>query len=159
MAQTEQSSADRVVCPASKDPAVRYFIIAAGLIGIGLWGLSDQRSAPAAWDMKHINDAANYVINNILPYLLMPAGLVLAALTAASLKRVLVADGEGIGYQGKEIIRWEQVTQLDATRIKKGYLLVRRGDDALTLDSWKLLNFKELVAHVEKHVPADKIVR
>ncbi|MDY6913234.1 MAG: hypothetical protein SVT52_02080 [Planctomycetota bacterium] len=147
---------EAVQCAAAKDPAVRWFIFAAMLIGMGIWCLTDQREPPEAWTFKHINPAAGYVLNNILgPYVFIPAGVLSGLYAILFLRRKLVADAGGIGYADREKIPWSQIKKLDAEKLQsKGFLHLHYGDDkTLTLDSWKLQNFRELVAFVEKHVP------
>ena len=150
---------DSVECRTSRDAAVRTFILAAMLIGAGIWCWSDPREPPEAWDLKNINDAAAYVLNNWGPYLFMPVGLIFAIRGILFLNRRIIADGEGIGYVGKKIA-WSEITGLDATRLEaKGILLLHYGQGkTLTLDSWKLQNFRDLVAFIETHVPKDRQV-
>lgn len=158
---TEQStpSASRVTCKATKDPSVRVFIMAAMLLGFGIYCFIDayikkKYPAPEAWDMNHINEAAGYVLNHYLPFLAIPGGLILAIVGLVMLKRVLIADKEGIGYKGKPKLAWDQASDLNASELKdKGILEINYKDGStLKLDQWKLQNFKELVAFVESHV-------
>jgi hypothetical protein len=155
----EPERTDRLVCPAAKDPAVRLFILAAMLIGFGLWCLTDRRQPPEAWDMKHLNQAGGYLLNNWGPFLLLPGGLVSLVWGVVFLRRKLVATAEGIGYLGKQTIPWEKVTRLDASRLQdKGILYLHHGGARpLVLDGWKLSNFKAMVAFAEQHVPPEAI--
>jgi len=156
----ENSSPTSVTCNAAKDPAVRVFIMAAMLLGIGAWCWMDAASGkyppPEAWDMENINAAAGYAFNHYTPWIAIPAGLLLALRGVLALRRVLTADEDGIGYAGKEKRPWEKITALDASQLKgKGILTVEFGSDVkLVLDSWKLQNFRELVAFVEAHSAA-----
>ncbi len=87
---------------------------------------------------------------------ILTAGLIVAAFTIRFLSRKLVADERGIALGG-EMIAWSDVTELDATKLAKGFLFVRYGPGKmLTLDSWKMQNFKRLVAFIDAHVPAEK---
>ena len=157
-----QATPDMVRCPAAKDPPVRMFIVAAMCIGFGVWYYADRGGTLPShpWTLDNLNDVLKYVINNFAPYFLLPLGLVLIGWGYKVLTRVLIADAEGIGFVGKEAIPWDQVTTLDATRIQKGFLFIDYGDGKrLTLDSWKLQNFKELVRIVEKQIPENKHVK
>lgn len=150
----------RVRCPAARDPAVRLFILAAMLIGFGAWCFLEG----VVWGKypyrpigEDINAWAKYVLNVYGGFVLIPLGLVAAIWGIAFLRRTLVADEEGIGYEGKQRIPWAQVTRLDASRLKdKGLLELHHDDGTLTLDSWKLQNFQELVRLVEARVPEEK---
>jgi len=155
----EPLQADRVECSARKDPAVNLFIIAAMGLGFGIWCLTDRRRPPESWDLHHINDAAAYLLNNWGPVLLLPIGLIALAWGILFLRRKLVATAEGIGYVGKQQIAWSQVTRLDASLLKSKQILKLHhgGPRPLTLDSWKLNNFKAMVAFVEQHVPPSAI--
>jgi len=154
MNDTPQQQAARVECKPAKDPAVRWFIFAAMMIGVAAWCWSDRRAKPEAWDLKHINDVSAYLLNNWGPVVFVPVGLLAVFMAASQLRRGLVADDEGITY-GRTVVPWREVTRLDATELKsKGILTVLHGDgQELKLDSWKLQNFKELVAFIEKKLP------
>ena len=151
----EPAPTDRVECTAARDPAVRLFIFAAMMIGFGAWCLTDLRKVPESWELKNINEVAGYLLNNWGPVLLVPAGMIALAWGVIFLRRKLVADAEGIGYEGRQRIAWSDVTRLDAAELKgKGLLYLHRGEaKPLRLDSWKLNNFKAMVAFVERHVP------
>ena len=140
----------RVECPPTRDPAVRWFIFAAMLIGFASWCLTDLRPPPEAWDMKHVNQAAAYLLNNWGPAAFFPLGAVAVVMAVRHLARKLVADETGIGY-GHTRIAWDRFTGLDASLLaSKGILCLEYdGNKRLKLDSWKLRNFKPLVAHVE----------
>lgn len=150
----EHPSATQVVCTPTKDPAVRWFIFAAMMIGFGVWCSFDRRDPPEAWDAIHINEVAAYLLNNWGPFLLAPIGLIAAAMGIRHLKRKLVADETGITY-GRTKVAWDQITRLDASQLKeKGILTVCYGDqEKLKLGDWNLENFKQLVAFVESHCP------
>ncbi|MDP7637554.1 MAG: hypothetical protein QF577_08410 [Phycisphaerae bacterium] len=150
-----------VTCHAARDPSVRVFILAAMLLGIGIWCLVDKHKydPPDAWDIKHINDAAGYVFNHYTPYVSIPLGGLFVIVGVRILRRVLVADSAGIGYLGKDKLLWDQIDKLDVSKFKsKGILilLAREGGKTrrLKLDSWKLKNFRDLVVFVEAHAPS-----
>jgi len=156
---SDPAAPQRVECRATKDPAVRLFIIAAMLIGMGIWCLTDRRERPEAWDTKHINEVSGYLLNNWGPFLFLPGGLVAAYWAIRFLRRVLIADGEGVGYTGNDRIPWDRIEKIDATELAKGFLRIEHGDgEVLTLDSWKLQNFRDLVALIETRVPKDRQV-
>ena len=149
----------RVECPAAKDPAVRLFILAAMLVGFGVWcfieGVVHKKYPYEAGD--DINALLNHVLNVYGGFVLVPLGLVAAVWGVVFLRRTLVADEAGIGYQGKEHVAWERISKLDASRLKgKGLLELHYDDAKLTLDSWKLQNFQDLVRVVEANVPEEK---
>jgi hypothetical protein len=160
MTETPENTAPTsVTCPAAKDPAVRTFIMAAMLIGVGIWCWMDAASGkfgpPKAWNIDNINDAAGYVFNHFTPWIALPAGLLMALRGVLALRRVLTADAEGMGYKGKDKRPWDKITTLNASRLKsKGILEVEyEGGEKLVLDSWKLQSFRELVGFVEAHSP------
>lgn len=154
-APTDQSR--RVECPATNDPAVRLFIFAAMLIGFGVWCFLERTKypPPEAWTLEHINTIVGYVLNNYGPWVLVPPGLVFVALGVRLLRRKLIADDEGIGYVGAQRIAWSDVTGLDSAKLKdKGVLTLHYGKGRkLVLDSWKLKNFRDLVALIEQYAP------
>ena len=145
---------------ASAEWIVRYFFIPAGiLIGMGFYCLSTPEPAPQAWNMEHVNDVARYVLYRWAPFVLFPAGALLGLWGLRNLRRQMVADEQGLGYAGTPRLRWDQVQSIDASRLQaKGILYVLGPEDRkITLDSWKLNDFKKLVAFVEAHVPPQKI--
>ncbi len=152
----------RVVCGASKDPAIRLFIVAGMLLGFGVWCLRDGMGLkrPTDWSLANVNEVAKYVMNVYGPYLFIPLGVIIALWAVVFLRRVLIADGAGIGYQGKGRLAWSDVDRLDATELKtKGVLYLEHGKgERMTVDSWKLQNFRDLVIMIEKHVPPEKRV-
>ena len=146
-----------VECPATKDPAVRLFILSAMMIGLGVWCLLDMRNYPYVSISEDVNGFFRYAFNHFSPIALLPLGL-LAGLTAVmGLRRRLVADQEGIGYVGKPKISWSAVKSLDSAKLaSKGILNLTydtgEGERTLVLDSWKLQNFRDLVRLVESKV-------
>jgi hypothetical protein len=158
--QTQSQEAPlQVESPAAKDPAVRLFIIAAMLIGFGVWCFVDGyvRKTIKKEDITGINKAATYYLNHVGGIALPLAGLIPLAWGLVVLRRRLVADEEGIGYVGKERIPWTAVRSMDTAKLAdKGILRLEydsgSGQRSLVLDSWKLQNFRELVALVEKKV-------
>lgn len=163
MNDTQQvAPAGRVECPAAKDPSVRLFIGAAMALVFGVLMVYDAyiaKKCPYPDSSKSnpygINAWSNHALNHYGPFIFLPGGLVLAWWGVVALRRVLVADGEGIGYRGKERHAWGDITSVDASRLKtKGILVLHFGPSArLVLDSWKLVGFRDLVAFVEGHLP------
>jgi len=151
-----------VQCPATKDPAVRWFIFTAMLLGFGLWCVYDhyymgKYYLPTDREVT-INDQAKYWFNHYGPFVLIPAGVVCLGVGVVSLRRKLHADQDGIGYVGKEKIPWEAFSGMDSSKLAdKGILTLfyGEGDKRLVLDSWKLQNFRELIRLVEAKVPPD----
>jgi len=146
-------------CKTATDPAVRMFIGTLMLLGFAVYCFVDAVPPPDSWSMDQINPATEYVLHIAGPWTFGIPGLILAAWAVLFMKKVLVADSEGIGYQGKQRIAWSAVTRLDAKDLQsKGILVLHfKSDDEaggkLVLDSWKLRNFRDLVAVVEKNVP------
>jgi hypothetical protein len=107
----------------------------------------------------NLSDLAGYYFNHGGGIILPLAGLVPLGMAIAFLRRRLVADAEGIGYAGRAKVRWDSVTRLDATELQnKGMLHLHHGAaKPMALDSWKLTNFKALVAFIEQHVPPEAI--
>ncbi len=158
--QTASNVPQRVEAGATRDPAIRLGIAAVMLIGFGLWCWHDRDryDPPPAWDMKHINPASKYAFNAFGMYVFTPPGIVLGILTLRFLKRKLIADQEGIGYAGSKKIPWSSITKVDASEAKsKGILkLQHSGGKVLTLDNWKLTNFRELICLIESKLPPEK---
>jgi len=152
----QREPANRIECPATKDPAVRLFIVAGLLIGLGAWCIHDQSKYPYPQPYE-LNKYLSYAFNYYGPFVFIPVGLVFVVLAIVALRRRLVADEEGIGYQGKPKHAWAEITAVDASRLKdKGVLtLLLAGDKKLLLDCWKLKGFRELVAFVERRLPPD----
>ena len=152
-----------IECSATKDPSVRMFIFAAMAGGLGIYCFIDhyikgEYKYPVPYDL---NDYLTHVFNRYGPMLLIPLGLVVLIMGVAALRRKLVADQEGIGYVGKVKIPWSAIGSLDTAKFaKKGVLGLNYELEGtpgkLVLDSWKLTNFRELVALVESKVsPAE----
>jgi len=129
------------------------------LLIFGLWCFYD------AYVMGHypmptdgdINKLAKHYFNHVGGIALPLAGLVPLVLGLRILKRTLVADAEGIRVPGSPPVAWKDVKRLDAADLPgKGILRLEYGAaKPLVLDSWKLQNFKALVAFVEFRVPAE----
>jgi len=126
------------------------------LIAVGLWCWSDHEKYPKPDDWSDVNKGFSYVLNNVGPFILVPGGIFAALYAVRFLRRPLVADDAGIGYRGDEQIAWADIKELDATKLPKGFLYVQYGEgNRLTLDSWKLQSFRQLVAFIDQHVPAN----
>ena len=159
-----QTDDEEVRCRARKDPAVRLFIFAGMLLGLGLWFLYDgyvAKKYPHKPFSENINQWFTWAINCIGPFILIPVGLVFLVWGIVILRRVLVADADGIGYVGKQKLAWSDVGSVDASQLKAKQILILEYGDAgrMKLDSWKLDNYQKLVALIEQHVPDDKITK
>jgi len=144
----------RVECPATKDPAVRVFILAAMVIGLGIWCLLDMHNYPYKSISEDLNAFFAYAFNHFSPIVLLPLGLLAVLRGVLVLRRRRVADQEGIGYVGREKISWSAIKSMDSAKLaSKGILNLTydtgAGERALVLDSWKLRNFRDLVGLVE----------
>ncbi len=157
--ESPQHPPQRVEARPSKDPAVRLFIISGMLIAFAVYCYVDKEDPPPAWDFKHINEASAYALHIGGPIVFGPAGLVSAVWGIVFLRRRLVADDAGIGYLGKNKIAWDDVTEVDAGKLKsKGILYLHHGKNSvLKLDSWKLTDFRDLVALVEQNIPKERM--
>ncbi len=153
----EKTQLLQVECKATKDTAVRMFIGAAMFIGVGVWCYLDRENfpRPEAWDMEHLNEAVKHLLNHYGPHIFLPPALLLIVLAIRSLTRRLIADEEGIGYAGKAKVPWSEITALDASVLQsKQILYLHHGQDKkLTLDGYKLKNFRDLVAFIEERIP------
>jgi len=154
---SSESDSTGVECPAAKDPAVRLFILAAMLLALGLYCLYDghiKKAYPYEPFAEDMNAWLTWAFNYYGPFVFIPPAVVVVGIALLYLRRVMVADDEGIGYKGKTKTAWSDVQSLDASRLEaKGILLLNcSGGKRIKLDSWKLRNFRELVALVETKV-------
>jgi hypothetical protein len=161
MTQANQEAPAQVTCPATRDPSVRKFLVAAMLIGFGAWCFYDGFVAvKKAGDTDDFNRNASMLFNRGGAIVLPLIGLVPLAWGLRDLRRVLVADAEGIGYLGKKHIAWSEVTGLDASDASKGVLRLnyrRTGrEETLVLDRWRLRNFRELAQLLENRLSTAK---
>ena len=159
----EKKEVNLVVCPASKEPGVRWIIFACFLLIGGIYCFVDhfiwgkyQYPDPFDW-----NAYLSYLFNHYGAILFPAAAVILIIRAVISMRRKLIADEEGIGYVGKEKIRWDAFKSLDASKLKsKGILKLKYDSNGrekvLTLDNWKLQNFRSLVELVEKKITAEK---
>lgn len=149
----------QVECPAEREPIVKLWIIAAMLIGFGIWCIVDAGKpkydyVPLAEDL---NGFFSWALTHIGQFVFTIVGAAVAGTAIRHSRRVLVADQEGIGWRGGRKLPWEKVTKLDASRLKdKQILVLEHPDGRLTLDNYKLQNFRDLVAVVEEKVPDEK---
>jgi len=163
--QEKLEASQCVKCAASKDPAVRLFILGGMLIAFGAWCFNDAFLA-GKYDLPEapkINDLLTYWFNHGGAVAFPVLGIIPLAMGVLSLRRKVVADAEGIGYVGKAAILWSAVTKMDTSRWKSKGILVLHASDGrkFTLDEWKLdkRNFRDLIAMVERHVaPAEEKV-
>ncbi len=153
----ENPSTEPIVFAPTTEPAVRVFIMAAMLLGLGGWCWFDKAnySKPQAWTSEYINEIANYVFNHWGPFLFIPVGAVFLAMGIRHLTRKMTADSEGLGYSCEDKVLWTNVTALDASVLKEKGKLTLTYDQSrqLVLDSYKLHNFRDLVALIEQHLP------
>lgn len=153
---TEQGaeSRTRVECPAAKDPAVRSFIISGILIAFGVWCFVEAYVMNKYPLGEGFNQKLNYYFNHIGGIAFPLVGLFPLVYGVVFLRRRLVADEAGIGYQGRETIPWPSVKTLDTRQARKGIIKliyeVGGARKVLVLDSMKLQNFRDLALLVEK---------
>ncbi|MCK4625098.1 MAG: hypothetical protein KAV00_07305 [Phycisphaerae bacterium] len=162
----EQTQSDeiptKVECLATREPAVRLFIVAGILIGFGLWCAFDVHvKKKYEWkENANTSEVFSYWFNHGGAVVFPLLGLIPLGMAVVSLRRKLLADDEGIGYVGKKKIPWSAVSSLDAAKLAdKGIIHLHYKTDGtegiLTLDGWKLQNFRSLVQLVEKKAPSD----
>lgn len=160
MTESTQESNQRIECKPSRDPAVRYFIMAVMLIGFGTWCALDMKNYPYVPMNKDVNKFSSWAFNHAGAAALPILGLIPLVMASLHLRSRLIADSTGIGYKGKPQYVWSEITEVDARLLNsKGYIYLYRGRQKLVLDSYKYHDFRSLVALIEQNVPADKIKR
>ena len=154
MDETTPTPDKQILCPTSRDSVFRLLIIGVALVGFGIWCMFDQRDH-VPFSMKNINAWGKWATNFYCAIICPILGVTMLIWASLILRRKLLADGQGIGYLGKEKIPWSDVTGLDASNLEDKQILhlLHGQDQKLTLDGYKLKNFKELVAFVESCVP------
>ena len=160
--ESNGQSDKRVVCPPSREAAVRLFIVAAILIGFGIYCFIDsfvRDDYPYVKLSEDLNGWAGWAFNFFGTFLFTGLGVILLVMAIVSLTRTMSADAEGIGYVGKAKTPWSSVISLDASRLAKKQILTLTCQDGrrIKLDGYKLRNFKQLVAFVEQHVTQDRL--
>ena len=147
---------ESIRCPAATDSSVRLFIIAGLLLLFAFWCFMDRHKypPPPAWTGEHFGAAAGHILNHYGPFLFAPLALLLIFLGIRSRRRVFVADATGLGYIGTPPVPWSDITALDSSRLEKDQILdlLLSSGGRLRLDSYKLTNFRDLVAFVEASV-------
>jgi len=161
MSETQDISVTRIECPAAKDPVVRRLIIGLMLVGFAAYTVYDHYILGNYQDGGDFNVHLKYLFNHFLPFVLTPPGLIILGWGLVHNGRRLVADQTGIGYDGKPQIAWSDVTNVDARLLaEKGYLVLEYGQGKrFKLDSYCFKNFRDLVAFMERHMPAERIRR
>ena len=160
----QDTQSERVECPAANDTPVRWFIAAGLLIGMGIWCFWDayvrdkhgNRKYPKPTEDSGINEKFTYYFNTGGTFVFSLVGLASLGGGILAMRRSLVADEEGIAYRGADKVRWDQITRMDTSRLQSQHILyLHHGrDERLTLDQYKLKNFRALLTFVEDHVPA-----
>lgn len=151
-----EAAPSKVECPATTEPSIRFFIIAAMCIGFGAWCFYEAYVVGDG-GKDYGNDIFNKYFNHVSGIALPILGLVPLIWGIIMLRRRLLADEEGIGYVGKEKIPWSAARSLDTGKLAdKGILYLHYdaggGERMMTLDSYKLANFRNLVGLVERKV-------
>ena len=150
---TEGSNVTRVVCPAALDLAIRPLILAVALIAFGIWCAMDQQ--PYKSLDEDMNTWLTWAMNYYGQFAFTALGLVPLYFGIRALRRKMVADDQGVGFEGKDKILWSSVTGLDASELKEKNILtvIHGGGQRYKLDGFDLKNFRELVTFVEAHIP------
>ncbi len=145
---------EAVECLAAKDPPFRLLLVTIMLLGFGVYSYWDAYYAVDDKGEKKYTvekSAGDYYFNVVCGYLFPPLGIAAGAWGAHMLRRRFVADQEGLGFEGKDIVPWGDVVKL--VKRDRGLLDVHYKTDGskgkLTLDSWKLKNYDDLILLVE----------
>jgi hypothetical protein len=160
---SQTALSDRVECPPNNDPGVRLFIAAGLLLAMGIYCVIDIARGAYGYvsPSEDINAFGKWAFNFGGQFAFSIPGLVLLVWGVMFFRRKCVADAEGIHYAyfSSQPILWSEIERIDASQLRgKGLLKVHATEGRnITLDSWKLKNFKPLVAFVEQHVDAAKI--
>ncbi len=152
---TEGSTVSRVVCPAVLDLAIRPLVLAVALVAFGIWCAMDQQPhKPLSEDM---NAWLTWAMNFYGQFGFPALGLIPLYFGIRALRRKMIADEQGVGFEGKEKIAWSSVTGLDAGELQSKQILVLLHGDGqrYTIDGFDLRkdSFRQLVDFVEAHVP------
>ena len=133
-------------------------------LAIGLWcgyeiNLTDKHPKPdVPFSMDVINEYASWLANFGGQIVFTAVGLFLLFRAIRTRSSRLRADANGIGYVGKPTIAWNDVTRIDASRLKaKGYLDIYVGDEKFPVDTWRWERSKTLLAIMEENVSAEKM--
>jgi hypothetical protein len=150
---------EKVTCPGNRESVVRYFIMTAIFLGFSAWCIYDWQNYPkpdAPFGSDTINEYFGWAFNHFLPFILIPLGLITAAKGIKTLKTQVVADQEGIAV-GATRIPWSGVERLDASQLPKKQILdLYHGGKRLRLHGMNLVNWKPLVALIDRKVPDEK---
>ena len=154
-----------VECPPDKDHLVRFYIMAVMPLVFGLLCIRDisfvgkfaRPVEPFAWQTA--NAWISWAMNYFGQFVFTGLGVVLLVCAIRATLRVLVANESGIGWKGGHPTPWESVTGVDTNKFaSKKILYLLTGDDRrITLDYYKLRNYKELLQVVEQHVDAGEL--
>jgi hypothetical protein len=161
-AEAQQAPApEQVTCPPNKESVVRYVIYAVILIGLAGWCIYDWSNYPKPdepFSTETLNGYAGWAFNHFLPFILIPVGLVFVAKAIKTRSTEVKADEEGISA-GATRIAWADVEKLDASRLKDKQILdLHHCDGVLRLRGLNLVNWKPLVALIDRKIPEDKKV-
>ena len=74
---SQEPQPTHIECSPTKDPAVRWFIFAAMMLGFGLYTIWDHyvKGNYPRPDPYSFNDYLSYLFNHYIPYVLIPLGL------------------------------------------------------------------------------------
>ena len=164
MSENEEQTPQEVTCTIGSDVVVRAFIMAGIFLAIGLWcgyeiNLTDKYPTPEVpFSMDVINEYAIWLANFGGQIAFTAVGLFLLIRAIRTRASRLHADANGIGYVGKRTIAWNEITRIDASRLKaKGFLDIYVGDKKFSVDTWRWEQSKTLLAIMEANVSADKM--
>jgi hypothetical protein len=164
MSENEEQIPLEVTCSIGSDVVVRGFIMAGIFLAIGLWcgyemNLTDKYPTPdVPFSMDVINEYASWLANFVGQIAFTAVGLFLLIRVLRTRASRLRADANGIGYVGKRTIAWNEITKIDASRLKaKGFLDIYAGDAKFSVDTWRWEQSKTLLAIMEANVSADKM--
>lgn len=156
----QASGPEQVICPGNKESVVRYFIIAAIFLGGSIWCILDWAKYPRPeepFSTETLNGYFEWAFNHFLPFVAIPIALLFAAKAIKTLKMQVIADDEGI-RKGATRLAWSDIDRLDASRLPKKQILdlYYGPDKRLRLHGIHLVNWKTLVALIDRKIPEDK---
>ena len=155
-----ESTTTLIECKSTRDPLLRLGFLVAMLVGFGLWCVYEMNLIDGApkYSYKSMSDDFNtwatWAFNFYGQFVFTGLGLLLAWKALKFKNQVLTADDAGVGYVGREKIAWADVIEMDLSKFKaKEIMVLKAGDTSITLDGWKLQNFRDLIAKVEAALP------
>ena len=106
---------------------------------------------------KYKEDLSNLMFNKVLAVVLAVTFVVLVIGFFVIKKTRVVVDENGISVNGKLLIAWDSITELDDSREEKGLLDIFYTKDGkkakYVLDNYKVDHFEEMLDEISLHRP------